>query len=520
MRARVCKRVFLLVMGLTMVMGCKRGADEKPSLANTSRPNIVFIYTDDQTYESIHALGNEEIRTPNMDRLVNNGTTFTHAYNMGGWHGAVCVASRTMMVSGRMIWNAEKFEKFWKRGDSSALEATWGRLMKRQGYDTYMTGKWHVEAPAVYVFDTVRHVRGGMPGDRRNELAGAIALWKDESGDMKDWNKFMPLGYARPLDESDTEWSPSDSLQGGYWEGGRHWSEVVRDDAIDFIDRARTKDTPFFMYLAFNAPHDPRQSPQEYLDMYPVDSIELPDNFMPEYPWKDSIGDEPSLRDEALAPFPRTGYAVRKHRQEYYAIISHLDTQIGAILNALEASGKMDNTYVFFTSDHGLAVGHHGLIGKQSLFDHSFRVPLMAMGPGIPKGKRLSQDVYLQDIMPTSLELAGAPKPEFVQFESFMDLISGSRQESHYEGIYGAYRNLQRAYRKDGYKLLVFPAVPKVLLFDLENDPGELRDIADDPVQAQRVKTMFDELLAWQQRMGDSLDLKPIYDGVRALNGK
>ena len=182
------------------------------------------------------------------------------------------------------------------------------------------------------------------------------------------------------------------------------------------------------MYLAFNATHDPRQAPQRFLDMYPLDSIKVPENFLPEYPFKDDIGNNPALRDEALAPFPRTEYAVKVHRREYYALLSHMDEQIGIILNALEASGKMDNTYIFFSADHGLSVGHHGLIGKQSLFDHSVRVPMMVLGPNIPKGQRLEQEVYVQDIMATSLELAHIDKPDYVQFHSFLDIAQGERQ--------------------------------------------------------------------------------------------
>ncbi|HAV61561.1 MAG TPA: choline-sulfatase, partial [Verrucomicrobiales bacterium] len=109
-------------------------------------------------------------------------------------------------------------------------------------------------------------------------------------------------------------------------------------------------------------------------------------------------------------------HAVKVHRQEYYAIITHMDAQIGRILDALEATGKADNTHIFFTADHGLAVGHHGLLGKQNMYEHSLRPPLIVAGPGIPRGRRIEARVYLQDIMPTTLELAGAPVPDHVEF--------------------------------------------------------------------------------------------------------
>lgn len=507
------KKMTYLFLILSLI-SCK----EKNELVNKAKPNIVFLFTDDQTYESVRALGNNnEIYTPNMDRLVSNGTSFTNAYNMGGWGGAICVASRSMIVSGSYIWNAQKKGRLWSENDSTALTQTWSKLMETQGYNTYMTGKWHVQAPADKVFGKIKDVRPGMPGDYRNELSSATKKWREESGDMKDWNKYMPLGYGRPLNETDTEWMPTDSVNGGFWEGGKHWSEVVKDNALEFIREATPKDDPFFMYLAFNAPHDPRQAPQKFIDRYPLDKIKVPESFLPEYPWKDEIGNPPNLRDEALAPFPRTEYAVKKHRQEYYAIITHLDEQIGKILDALEASGEMDNTYIFFTSDHGLAVGQHGLIGKQSLFDHSVRVPLMIVGPDIPKGNIRRQDVYLQDIMATSLELAKIEKPSYVNFNSFMDIIKKEEAESHYNGIYGAYRNLQRMIRKDGFKLLVYPKIAKVLLFDLENDPEEINNLSNKPEHADRVKILFKDLIELQKKMEDELQLESIYKDVLTI---
>ncbi|SHK00307.1 sulfatase-like hydrolase/transferase [Pseudozobellia thermophila] len=492
-------------------------SDKKAEETETQdKPNFVFLFADDQTFESIRALGFDEVYTPNLDRLVKRGASFSHAYNMGGWNGAICVASRAMIISGSFIWNAQKKSEAWGKGDSTALNQTWGRLLDAQGYDTYMTGKWHVRAPAATVFNDARHIRPGMPKDHSGELGAAIKKWKKESGDMKDWNDYMPLGYGRPTGPDDTEWSPTDTLQGGFWEGGKHWSEVVRDDALAFIDSAKQKDNPFFMYLAFNATHDPRQAPQRFLDMYPLEDIKVPENFMPEYPYKDDMGNPPALRDEALAPFPRTEYAVKVHRQEYYALLSHMDEQIGKILDALEASGKMDNTYIFFGADHGLSVGHHGLIGKQSMFDHSVRIPMMVVGPGIPEGKILDQDVYLQDIMATTLDLAGVEKPSYVQFNSLMDLIDGKRKESYYkDGVYGAYMNLQRMIRKDGFKLLVYPKIEKVLLFDLENDPEEMHNLADNPEYSEKVETLFADLMELQKTMDDDLSLKEIYEKVK-----
>ena len=495
-----------LFLSTILFFGCTPETNEGSK--SSDKPNIVFLFADDFSYHAVHAMGNQVIHTPNLDRLVRTGTSFTHAYNMGGWHGAICVASRSMIISGTSIWEAQEVERQWRESEGKSVESSWGKLMEEQGYHTYMTGKWHIQADVDEVFQTTKDVRpGGMPKDYwtgNPDIGSIIRKTYLEGGNLGD---VLPLGYNRPLNEQDTAWSASDPTHGGYWEGGIHWSEVVKNDALDFIAQANDKENPFFMYLAFNAPHDPRQAPQEFLDLYPFEDIPLPENWLPEYPYKDSIGNTPLLRDEALAPYPRTPHAIKTQIKEDYAIISHLDQQIGEILDALEASGQMDNNSIYFTGDHGLAVGRHGLLGKQSLFDHSIRVPLMVTGPDIPEDSKVQADVYLQDIMATSLQLAGIEKPSQVFFNSFLDLVQGKQQKSHYPAIYGAYMDFQRMIRKDGYKLLVYPRVNKVLLFDMDNDPNEINDLSDDPEQAVRVKSLFADLIELQKEMKDPLSL-------------
>lgn len=460
-----------------------------------AKPNILFLFTDDQTHTAIRALGNSEIYTPNLDRLVNRGTTFTNTYNMGGWNGAICTASRSMLVSGRSLWRANEYRKYWQKGDS--IENTWGRIMAANGYQTFMTGKWHVDAPAGSVFGYAEHVRPGMPRD-------AQRTWKQDKEKYPD-RKF-PIGYNRPLSENDTTWSPVDPKFGGFWEGGKHWSEVVRDDALTFLDSAKKSDDPFFMYIAFNAPHDPRQAPQEYQDMYDLNKITLPQSYKPLSQYQEEIGNGPGLRDEALAPFPRTEYAVKVHMKEYYAIISHLDAQIGKILDALEAFGKSDNTYIFFTSDHGLAVGRHGFLGKQNPYDHSVKPPLILVGPDIPNQK-VSSLAYLQDLMPTALDLAGIPKPQYVEFQSLMPLVKGEKSEN-YASIYNAYINYQRLIRKGDYKLIVYPKVNKVMLFNLLEDPHELNDLAGNEEFANKKAELLSDLKQKMAHYDDPIELE------------
>lgn len=441
-------------------------------------PNILFLFADDQCSEALSAFGSE-VLTPNLDKLVSRGVSFSNAYNQGAWHGAVCVASRTMLITGRFLWDAKRIEPVLNQ----ELQAgrLWPQYLAKAGYDTYMSGKWHVKVDAAKTFQTTKNIRPGMPAAAKE-------------------------GYNRPTEGVKDLWSPWDRNFGGYWEGGKHWSEILGDDAVEFIAAASNSTNPFFMYLAFNAPHDPRQSPEKYVDRYPVDSINIPENFLPEYPFENDIGCGKGLRDERLAPFPRTEYAVKVHRREYYAIISHMDAQIGRILDALEKSGKAKDTYIFFTADHGLAVGHHGLLGKQNMFEHSMKAPLIVTGPDIPNNQRIETPVYLQDIFPTTLELAGISKPDHVRFKSLLPLMAGTR-EKNYETIYGGYIDLQRMVRKDNFKLIYYPKIQKILLFDLKQDPYEMNDLSENRQYESKMNELKQELIDLQQQVGDSLKL-------------
>ena len=346
-----------------------------------------------------------------------------------------------------------------------------------------MSGKWHVQIPPEKLFNVAKNPRPGMP-------------------------KSVKKAYNRPLEGVPDPWDPADKSIGGFWEGGKHWSEVQADDAVGFLGEAGNSEQPFFIYLAFNAPHDPRQAPQAYLDKYPADKIKVPESFLPRYPYCDEIANPHKLRDEFLAPMPRTKRSVQVHRREYYAIITHMDAQIGRVLDKLKESGKADNTYIVFTADHGLAVGKHGLFGKQNMYDHSVRVPFIVAGPGVAKGAVNDAPIYLQDVIPSTLDWAGAKTPDHVQFKSVQPHLKGSGVKREY--IYGAYLAVQRSITIDGYKLIYYPKANQTLrLYHVAEDPHELKDLmpnATAELQA-RAKKMGALLLAVQEEFGDTLEL-------------
>lgn len=188
-------------------------------------------------------------------------------------------------------------------------------------------------------------------------------------------------------------------------------------------------------------------------------------------------------------------------------MVTHLDVQIGRILDALDQTGVSENTFVILTSDHGLALGRHGLLGKQNLYEHSLRVPFIIRGPGIPKDKRLATRIHMQDAMATALDIAGVDAKD-LDFKSLLPLIRGER-ETEDPPIYAAYApNRQRAVIDGNLKLILYPADKTALLFDLENDPLEMRELTDRMTDKKR---LFHKLLELQKHNGDPLDLRPSF---------
>ncbi len=451
-----------------------------------SRPNFLFMIADDLTYRAIRAIDSREVQTPNLDRLVKNGCAFTHCFHQGSWTGAVCIASRMMLLTGLTTFRADP------TGPSPRCDFTplWGQTFQNAGYHTYIAGKWHLDPTML---------------QRCFEEMGPIGLGMFESG---------PEAYHRPAPGDD--WTPWDENLKGHWIHTKLWQDAPEDEihhscrvwsdcAVDhLLHKVPGLNQPFFMYIGFNEPHDPRQSPKEFVEMFPRDKIEIPPNYLPEFPFDNGFL---KGRDEQLAPFPRTRQAVQLHRSEYYALIAYLDSQVGRILDALERSGKADNTYVIFTADHGLAVGQHGLMGKQNMFDHSIRMPYLISGPGIPKGKKVTHLAYQHSTFATTCELAGIPIPPSVEFPSLAGIIKGEGAPPH-DAVFCRYQNFQRAVRTRDYKLIVYPFVRKTQLFDLNKDPWEITNLAEEASLQPVRQELTERLLRFQRELGDKLDLE------------
>jgi arylsulfatase A-like enzyme len=424
-----------------------------------NKPNILFIFNDDQRADTIAALGNPVIRTPNLDRLCHQGMAFTRAYMQGGFNGATCVPSRAMLLSGQSLFHAD--EKLLRH-------QTWPAAFGRAGYMTFATGKWHNGAESLAL-----------------SFQRARAIF---SGGMTD-----PL--KAPL---------SDMVNGKLTEpkqSAKHACAVFADEAVRFLQEH--KGGPFFCYVAFDGPHDPHVVPPDYPVRYTPDQRLLPPNFLPQHPFDNG---DMTLRDEMLLPHPRPPEAVQSMNADYYRYISYLDVQIGRILDALAASPYASNTYVVFSADSGVARGSHGLIGKQNLYEHSVRVPLIIAGPGIPAGAQTAAMCFLYDVLPTLGKLCGVTNPEPSEAREFSPTLHDPNRPARAELVFG-YRAVQRGIRDDRWKLIRYPQINKTQLFDLQDDPFERNDLAAKPESAAEVRDLMSRLKKVLKQYGDKCPL-------------
>ena len=422
------------------------------------RPSVLVILSDDQRADTIQALGNPHLRTPAIDALVARGTVCDRAYCMGSMQGAVCVPSRAMMLSGRSLFHVDE-----QLRDCD----TWPEAFERAGYRTFLTGKWHNGATsASRCFAEGRNVfLGGM----HHQFGVPVISF---------------TGHGQPVKSQPTR---------------THSSELFGDAAEAFVKSLG--DEPFFAWVAFTAPHDPRQPPGGFRERYAGREPPPPNNFLPEHPFDNG---ELTIRDEKLLSWPRTRAQISAALADYYACIEGMDAQIARVVAALEAKGRLDDTIVLFTSDHGLAIGSHGLLGKQNLYEHSMRSPAVIAGPGVPAGKRTDALCYLFDLTATVGELAGVPAPQQSEGRSLRSVFRDQRASSRGELLL-AYRDVQRALVTPEWKLIEYPAARKTQLFHVSQDPDELVNLADEPSEADRRAELTARLRAARQAAAEPL---------------
>ena len=460
------------------------GADAPQEKTASRRPNILFILVDDQSpFDFKFYNPKSALQSPNIDKLAEQGMVFDAAHHMGAFVGAVCTPSRHMIMSGRTVWHLPIAPEAEKHCPPNLEQNTLAAVFNRAGYDTMRTCKQGNSYEAANQQFTVRH----------------------------DASK------RGPTDET-----------GSPWHG---------DQVMNYLhERQATKDAdPFLIYFGFSHPHDTRDGRPELLEKYgavnhtdmtnlpPANpkQPELPINYLPEHPFAHG---HPGLRDETTVSGvweKRDERTIRNELGREFACSQDIDFQVGRVLAKLEAMGELENTFVFYTADHGIAIGRHGLQGKQNLYEHTWRVPCVVKGPGITPGSRVPGNIYLLDTVATLCDLAGIPAPPSNEGISFKPVLEG-KQTTVRDVLYGVYcggtKPGMRCVKKGDWKLIKYDvldgAVHETQLFNLATNPHEfvaehrkddpaLTNLANDPKHAAKLAEMEALLLSEMRRLND-----------------
>ena len=454
------KRLLCLLAGLFLLA---TATSQGEAAVQPKQPNILFFFADDLRADTVGAFGGKDVHTPNIDALAARGTKFTQIYCMGSRHGAVCAPSRAMLMSGRMLTHAP---------DNLKGIKTLPQYLRDVGYETFATGKWHNGNESLTrSFPDARSVfRGGMCDHFQVPLCDVI--------DGEVVNKRNPEGHS---------------------------TEHFADAVIDFLKRHKSSNTdaPFFAYVPFTAPHDPRDPPQHWLEkLKDLPRPELPNNFRGQHGL--NLGKMTmTVRDENLLGWPRDKEQLRDQLVEYRALVSHLDAQVGRVLATLADAGLAEDTLVVFTADHGLALGSHGLLGKQSLYEHSMRSPCVMAGPNIPVGESRNQLAYLFDLTATCLQSAGVDAGAGVHGQSLWPVLRGKSKGR--DELLFLYAKTQRALRVGDHKLIRLPQIDRTLLFNVKADPDELHDLSELPAMKPLHDKLCERMRILQSECGDPL---------------
>ena len=485
------RSLFLAFLVASTVAPLPAGAQQDAA----RRPNFLFVLADDQSPFDLRVYDPaSKLEAPVIERLAAEGMTIDGAVHMGSWSGAVCTPSRHMIMTGRTVWHLPKNGV---RGagpnplcppdlEQQSLPA----VFNRAGYDTMRTCK------------------------RGNSFEAANKL-------------FTVRRDATKRKASDAD--------GSAWHGAQVLDYLQEREASGDAD-------PFLIYFGFSHPHDPRWAKDELLAKYGatneglVDTPNaatppLPTNYLPAHPFPHG---HPGLRDEVKVQgvlLRRDEATIRNEIGRQFACSENIDVQLGRVLAKLEAMGELDHTYVIYTADHGMAIGRHGLQGKQNLYEHTWRVPLIVKGPGIEPGTRAQGNVYLGDVLGTLCELAGIDAPETDEGRSFAPVLRGE-VETVRDVLYGVYsggtKPGMRCVRQGDWKLIKTDvrdgAVRETQLFDLGANPDELllehhvdtvvartgnepgreqRNLATDPRYAAKLAEMEALLQAEMERLDD-----------------
>lgn len=427
------------------------------SLASASvarQPNFLFILADDQSPFDLKLYNPASVLdTPNIDRLAAEGMIFDGAHHLGSWSGAVCTPSRSMIMTGRSVWHLPNYKEAAEPSPADINEFTLPVMFNRAGYATMRT--------------------------------------------CKKGNSYEPANKRFTVRE-DAKKRGGTEETGSAWHGNR---------VLEYLsEREKSGDAkPFFIFYGFSHPHDPRNGTEPLLRKYGATNHDdeqhrppklnperpapkLPVNYLPEHPFHHG---HVKLRDEERVMGVwknRDEATIRNEVGREFACSENIDIQIGKVLDKLEAMGELDNTYIIYTADHGMAIGRHGLTGKQNLYEHTWRVPYIVKGPTVKKGVRVTGNIYLLDTLKTLLDLAGIEPSEYTEGISFRPVLEGEKDAVR-DTLYGVYcggsKPGMRSVKKGKWKLIKYDvldgSVRETQLFNLDENPHEYLAEHQDP---------------------------------------
>jgi len=452
------KRVFLGRIALICMMGF-------PALAwAADRPNIILLYTDDQAANMTGFEGHPLIKTPHLDQLAAEGVFFSRCYVPT----PQCAPSRACVLTGQYPHTHKVITNNLPLPPGAD---TFTARLARNGYACGIVGKWHL------TYDTVAE-----PGFGFADYAATVGQpWAWENCDV--W------------------------VQGTKTKADKHLTDWITDRAIEFLEKPHDK--PFFLWVCFRAPHGPFTYPPGTEDLYPPESVELPKSM------KGSLERQPTaLRNSPSAKYFKqmNERKLREARSKYYAMITHVDTNVGRLLERVDKLQLRDNTLVVFASDNGWALGDHQLYKKGPIFyEELIRGPLLMRYPKLKRpGLKIDRVVSLVDLAPTFLELAGLPVPMAMQGRSLLPLIRNPQTPRHADERFLEY-HAQPGYAcdvrgivTDKYKFIDYLSGDDAF-YDLKRDPDEMHNVISDAEYAAVVKVLRNRLERWRQQTKDPL---------------
>ncbi|CEG29406.1 sulfatase family protein [Bacillus sp. B-jedd] len=473
-------------------------------MSESVKPNILWICTDQQRYDSIRKLGNEHIRTPNLDRLAENGIAFTEAYTQS----PLCSPSRASFLTGRY----PRTTRVTKVGNEyfPEDEVLVTKLLADEGYSCGLVGKFHLSAnnmmpekrPANDGYDFYKWFNFTHVGQKEHDVWGkenAYLSWLSDKG----------VSFYDHYKEGNRDSRKFRELYDGFEDVSLHPTAWCIEEAKNFIESRQ--DRPWLLSLNIFDPHPPFDAPKEYSDRYPLEDVPLPK-------WKEGeLDNKPSLQKADYIKGGQDGVGPpvselsddekREYISNYYGMVEMVDEYIGKLLDYMEELGQLDNTMIIFHTDHGEMLGDHGLIYKGAYFYQELvHNPLIISYPKKFKVNSFSNAlVELVDIAPTILEAAGLEVPYYMQGKSLLPLLTGEAElDYHKDSVYceyyyaltthaGVYATM---YYDGQYKLVVYHGDEVGELYDLKNDPNEFENLWANPeyeqLKAQLILKSFD----------------------------